>query len=74
LSGLFSEEDMELLEAILQGDTQNGWARGRDVSRQAVGDRLTRIENRARRGGLNWRVIANARAFGRTMRPHQMNL
>jgi hypothetical protein len=68
LSRLFSEEDMELVEAILRGDTQNSWAWGRDVSRQAVGDRLTRIENRARRGGLNWRAIAYARAFGRATR------
>lgn len=49
LSGLFSEEDISLIEAILNGQSLSEWARRRPkpVSRQAASDRLRLLKNRA---------------------------
>jgi hypothetical protein len=49
LSGLFSEEDMSLIEAILNGQSLTKWGECRTipVTRQAASDRLGRLKNRA---------------------------
>ena len=49
LSGLFSAEDMSLIEAILNGQSQSEWARRQPVapSRQAACERLHRLKSRA---------------------------
>jgi hypothetical protein len=59
LSGLFSDEDMSFIEAILSGSNQSEWARYAGVSRQAARDRLQRLKNRAPFVWLAWHRIVN---------------
>jgi hypothetical protein len=56
LSGEFSDDDMSLIEAVLEGRSLSDWARSQAnrVSRQAAWDRLQRIKQRAPFVWLAW--------------------